>query len=108
MRYTTVLLILLGLLVGACYDDRKPVPQLFIRVLADGTFTLNQEPMRADKLRSEIKRIADENRRSIGSTSRVYVQIGTQRGASQVNKQLVVDACIAAGINSIQQSSADE
>lgn len=108
MRLPTFLLVLCSFLVSGCYDDRKPVPQLFIRVLADGTFTLNQEPMRADKLRSEIRRIADENRRSIGSTSRVYVQISTQAGASQVHKQMVLDTCVAAGINSIQQSSADE
>lgn len=108
MRLTAVLFLIFGLLVSGCYDDRKPVPQLFIRVLADGTFTLNQEHMKAEKLRSEIQRIADENRRSIGSTARVYVQISTQAGASQSNKQMVLNTCVAAGINSIQQSSADE
>lgn len=108
MRLTAVFLLFFGLFASGCYDDRKPVPQLFIRVLADGTFTLNQEPMRGEKLRSEIQRIADENRRSIGTTARVYVQIATQAGASQVQKQMVLDACVAAGINSIQQSSADE
>jgi biopolymer transport protein ExbD len=108
MRLPAILLLVLGLFVGGCDDDRKPVPQLRIRVLADGTFTLNQEPMRAEKLRAEIQRIADENRRAIGTTARVYVQIATQAGASQADKNMVLNACVAAGINSIQQSSADE
>ncbi len=108
MRLTAVILLFFSVFVSGCYDDRKPVPQLFIRVLADGTFTLNQEPMRAEKLRAEIQRIADENRRAIGTTARVYVQIATQAGASQVDKQMVLNTCVAAGINSIQQSTADE
>jgi biopolymer transport protein ExbD len=108
MRLLAVLFLILGLFTSGCDDDRKPVPQVFIRVLADGTFTLNHEPMRAEKLRSEIQRIADENRRSIGTTARVYVSIATQAGASQADKQMVVNTCVAAGINSIQQSSADE
>lgn len=93
---------------GGCGDDRKPVPVLNIRVMADGSYTLNREPMSAEKLRDEIQRVADENRRAIGATTRVYVRVATQAGASQANKSMVINTCVAAGINSIEQSSVDE
>ena len=107
MRSILSLLALAVLLTG-CGDDRKPVPVLNIRVLADGTYTLNSEPMRAEKLRDEIRRVADENKRAIGTSRRVQAVIATQVGASQADKQMVINTCIAAGINSIQQSAADE
>ena len=108
MRYSMLVVVLAVLLVGGCDDDRKPVPVIAIRVLANGTYEVNHEPMSAAKLKEEITRIADENRRDIGNTSRVYVRIATEAGASQNNKSKVVNICLAAGINSIQQSSADE
>lgn len=102
------ILAIIACLLGGCGDDRKPIPVLNIRVLADGTFTLNTEPMKAEKLREEIHRVADENKRTIGNSRRVQVTIATQAGASQADKQMVLNTCIAAGINSIQQSAADE
>jgi biopolymer transport protein ExbD len=108
MRPLAALSFILCLLLSGCGDDRKPVPVLNIRVMADGTYTLNREPMKAEKLREEIQRVADENRRAIGSTTRVYVRVATQAGASQADKSMVVNACVAAGINSIEQSSVDE
>lgn len=108
MRVLAALSIVLCLLLSGCGDDRKPVPILNIRVMADGTYTLNREPMKAEKLREEIQRVADENRRAIGSTTRVHVEIATQAGASQAAKQMVINSCVAAGINSIKQSAADE
>jgi biopolymer transport protein ExbD len=104
----TILAILALLAFGGCDDERKPVPVLTIRVLADGTYQLNREVMSAQKLREEIQRTADENRRAIGSTTRVQVRIATQAGARQADKQMVLNTCIAAGINSIEQSAADE
>ncbi len=101
-------LILLAVLFGGCEDDRKPVPYLNIRVLADGNYEVNRELMSAAKLKDEIQRIADENRRDIGRTTRVYARVATQVGASEANKNMVVNTCLAAGINSIEQSSADE
>jgi len=103
-----LLILCAGLLIGGCDDERKPVPVLNIRVMADGTYQLNRAPMRIEKLREEIQRVADENRRSIGSTSRVYVRITTQIGASQLDKNTALNACVAAGINSIEQSSGNE
>jgi len=108
MRLMPVLFVVACLLLSGCDEERKPVPVLSIRVMADGTYLLNREPMKADKLREEIQRVADENRRTIGSTTRVYVRIATQQGASQTNKSMVLNTCIAAGINSIEQSSVDE
>lgn len=108
MRLLAVLVILASLLLSGCYEDRKPVPVLNIRVMADGTFLLNREPMKAEKLREEINRVADENRRDIGTTARVYVKVGTQAGASQTDKSMVINACVAAGINSIEQTAVDE
>lgn len=109
MRISAVILLIATcLLVNGCYEDRKPVPVLNIRVMADGTFTLNREVMSVEKLRDEVNRVADENRRSIGATTRVHVRVATQRGASQDAKSKVINACIAAGINSIEQSAADE
>lgn len=108
MRPLVALSVLACLLLGGCYDDRKPVPVLNVRVMADGTFLLNREVMTDAKLRDEIQRVADENRRSIGASSRVHVRVATQAGASQAAKQMVVNACVAAGINSIEQSAADE
>jgi biopolymer transport protein ExbD len=95
-------------LIGGCDDDRKPVPVLRIRIMADGTYRLNNETMTIDKLREEVQRAADENRRAIGSTTRLQVRIATQAGASQANKDTAFNACIAAGINSIEQSPANE
>jgi hypothetical protein len=91
-----------------CGEDRKPVPILNIKVLTDGQYELNGEVMNKTRLREDIFRIADENRRDIGHTSRVYVRISTQLGASQANKQSVIDMCMAADINSIQQTSGNE
>jgi biopolymer transport protein ExbD len=96
------------LLIGGCDDDRKPVPVLRIRIMADGTYRLNNETMTIDKLREEVQRSADENRRAIGSTTRLQVRITTQVGSSQTNKDTALNACIAAGINSIEQSPANE
>jgi hypothetical protein len=93
---------------GGCGDDRKPVPVLNIKVLADGQYELNGEVMNKQRLREDVFRIADENRRDIGHTSRVYVRLSTQSGASLALKQGVIDMCIAADINSIQQTSGDE
>lgn len=100
--------LLVAVLLGGCGDDRKPVPVISIRVLADGNYEVNRERMTAAKLKDEVQRIADENRRDIGHTTRVYVRIATQAGASQSNKDMVLNTCVAAGINSIEQSSADE
>lgn len=108
MRPLVALSVLACLLLSGCYDDRKPVPILTVRVMADGTFVLNREVMNEAKLRDEIQRVADENRRTIGTSARVHVEIATQAGASQAAKQMVVNTCIAAGINSIKQSAADE
>lgn len=108
MRCSIVVVVLAAMLLGGCEDDRKPVPYITIRILADGTYVVNREPMSAAKLKEEINRIADENRRDIGNTSRVYVRLATEAGASENNKSMVVNTCLAAGINSIQQSSADE
>ena len=108
MRLISILFIVACLLLSGCYEDRKPVPVLSIRVMADGTYVLNREPMKEAKLREEIQRIADENRREIGTTSRVYVKVATQAGASQVNKNMVINICVAAGINSIEQTAVDE
>ncbi|MBA3699939.1 MAG: hypothetical protein H0W78_13910 [Planctomycetes bacterium] len=108
MRPLAALSIFICLLLSGCDEERKPVPVLSIRVLADGTYTLNREPMKVEKLREEIQRVADENRRAIGSTTRVYVRVATQQGASQANKSMVINTCVAAGINSIEQSSVDE
>ncbi len=93
---------------GGCGDDRKPVPVLNIKVLADGQYELNGEVMNKQRLKDDVFRIADENRRDIGHTSRVYVRLSTQSGASLALKQGVIDMCIAADINSIQQTSGDE
>jgi putative aminopeptidase FrvX len=101
-------LVVAAMAMGGCGDDRKPVPVLSIRVLADGGYTLNKERMDLPKLRAEIERVADENRRDISHTTRVYVRIATQAGASQARKSDVVNHCISVGINSIEQSSADE
>ena len=106
--FPAVLVIVAFLLIGGCDDERKPVPYLNIRVMADGTFQLNREPMRAEKLREEIQRIAEENRHKIGTTARAYARVSTQAGASQADKSMVINACVAAGINSIEQSSVDE
>ena len=103
-----LLIVCAMLLIGGCEDDRKPVPVLRIRVMADGSFRLNNEPMTIDKLRDEVQRSADENRRAIGSTTRLQVRIATQVGASQVDKETALNACVAAGINSIEQSPANE
>lgn len=96
------------LLFNGCEDDRKPVPVLRIRVMADGSYRLNNEPMNIDKLREEVQRAADDNRRAIGSTTRLQVRITTQVGASQANKDTALNACVGAGINSIEQSPANE
>lgn len=106
--FPVLLIIAAIVLIGGCDEERKPVPVLNIRVMADGSYLLNRESMKAEKLRDEIQRVADENRRAIGTTSRVYVRIATQAGASQANKSMVLNACVAAGINSIEQSSVDE
>ena len=108
MRLISILFIVACLLLSGCYEDRKPVPIVSIRVMADGTYVLNREPMKEAKLREEIQRIADENRREIGTTARVYVKVATQAGASQVNKSMVINVCVAAGINSIEQTAVDE
>lgn len=108
MRLPALLLLVASLFLSGCGEERKPVPVLNIRVMADGTYVLNREAMNEEKLRDEIQRVADENRRAIGSTTRVYVRVATQAGASQANKRLVINACVAAGINSIEQSSVDE
>jgi biopolymer transport protein ExbD len=100
---------LLCLAFGGCVDnERKPVPMMNIRILADGTYTLNREVVSRKKLAEEIERVADENRRDITHTSRVLVRIGTQAGASQTEKSKLVNEILAAGINSIEQSFADE
>ncbi len=103
-----LLLLSVCLMFGGCGDDRKPVPVLNIKVLADGQYELNGEVMNKQRLREDVFRIADENRRDIGHTSRVYVRLSTQSGASLALKQGVIDMCIAADINSIQQTSGDE
>jgi biopolymer transport protein ExbD len=95
--------------LSSCADnERKPVPILNIRIMADGTYLLNREVVSRKKLIDEIERIADENRRDITHTSRVHVRIGTQTGASQTDKSKLVNEILAAGINSIEQSTADE
>ncbi len=109
MRWSLLLLLCSLFAIPGCDDDRdKPIPVLNIRVLANGTYQLNHQIMTADKLREEIKRVADENPREIGSSARVQVRVATQAGASQADKNMVINTCIAAGINSIQQSAADE
>ena len=103
------LLGLLCLAFAGCIDnERKPVPVMNIRIMADGTYLLNREVVSRKKLIEEIERVADENRRDITHTSRVLVRIGTQTGASQSEKSKLVNECLAAGINSIEQSIADE
>ena len=84
------------------------MPLINIRIMADGTYLLNREVVSRKKLLDEIERIADENRRDITHTSRVHVRIATQAGASQTDKNKLVNECMAAGINSIEQSTADE
>jgi len=103
-----LLLLSICLIFGGCGDDRKPVPVLNIKVMADGQYELNGEIMDKKRLRDDVFRIADENRRDIGHTSRVYVRLSTQSGASQALKQGVIDMCMAADINSIRQTSGDE
>jgi biopolymer transport protein ExbD len=100
--------LLLSLLMTSCDEERKPVPILTIKVLANGQYELNGEQVSRQKLRSEIQRIADENRRNITDTSRVYVRLGNEAGASQAIKNDVVNMCLSAGINNIQHSAADE
>jgi biopolymer transport protein ExbD len=99
--------LLLALLVVAC-DDRKPVPVISIRVLADGYYEVNHERMAESKMKDEVQRIADENRRDIVHSARVYVRLSTEAGASQDRKSMVMNTCLSAGINSIEQSSADQ
>jgi hypothetical protein len=96
------------LIFAGCGDDRKPVPVLNIKVMADGMFEFNGEIMNKARLRNDVQRVADENRRDIGHTSRVYVRLSHQAGASQTLQQYVIDLCIGVGINSIQQSTSAE
>ena len=108
MNLRALLLLVACFIIAGCGDERKPVPVLNIRVLADGNFQLNKQLMTAAQVRAEVQRVADENRRGIGSGARVQVRVATQAGASQADKQMVINSCIAAGINSIEQSAADE
>ncbi len=108
MNLRALLLLLACFVIAGCGDERKPIPVLNIRVLADGRFQLNKQLMTAAQVRDEVQRVADENRHSIGSGARVQVRVATQEGASQADKQMVINTCIAAGINSIEQSAANE
>jgi archaellin len=108
MNVRALFLIIACFVIAGCGDERKPIPVLNIRVLADGNFQLNKQLMTAAQVRDEVQRVADENRHSIGSGARVQVRVATQAGASQADKRMVINACIAAGINSIEQSAADE
>jgi biopolymer transport protein ExbD len=104
MRYMLCFLSI-ALLLSSCDEERKPVPIMTIKVLANGQYDLNGEIISRQKLRSEIQRIADENRRSIVDSSRVYVRLSNQEGASQTLKNDVVNMCLSAGINNIQQGA---
>jgi archaellin len=106
--FLLVVFLVISFVLSGCEDERKPVPVLNIKVLADGQYELNGEIMNKMRLREDVMRIADENRRDVGHTSRVYVRITTQNGASLALKQGVIDMCMAADINSIQQTSGNE
>ena len=94
--------------ISGCGDDRKPIPVLTIRVMADGNYQLNTRPMTMTQLRDELQLVASQNRRSMGTAVRVQVRIATQTGASQARKEEVINSCLAVGMNSIDQSASDE
>lgn len=107
MRLPMLLLVaaLLAALSGCGDDERKPIPIITILVHAGGdSFTLNGEPMGQQRLRKELTRMADENRRNITANARAIVRIVTDAGAYEQNKQDVINHCMGTGLVNIEQS----
>jgi hypothetical protein len=99
---------LLAVLGGCGDEDRKPIPIITVLVHAGGdSYTLNGEAMGDERLRKELTRLADENRRNITGNARANVRIVTDPGAYEQNKQNVIDLCLGVGLVNIQTSAAN-
>ena len=108
MRLLTPLMMmaLFAALTGCGDDDRKPVPIITV-IINPGvdSYTLNGEAMGVTRLRTELTRLADENRRSITANARAIVRVVTETGAYEQNKQDVINYCLGAGLVNIEQSA---
>lgn len=102
-----VLISALLVTLGGCGDDeRKPVPIINIVINAGvDSYLLNGEPMGRDRLRTELTRLANENRRTLTGNARAIVKIATDPGADEQNKQDVINQCVGAGLVNIEQSA---
>lgn len=100
---TSALLVTLG---GCGDDERKPVPIITV-IISPGvdSYVLNGEPMGRDRLRTELTRLANENRRTLTGNARAIVKIVTDAGANEQNKQDVINQCVGAGLVNIEQSA---
>lgn len=108
MRLPALLLMsaLLAALGGCGDDERKPIPIITVIVNPGvDSYVLNGEAMGRDRLRSELTRLADENRRNITANARAIVRVVTEVGASEQNKQEVINHCMGAGLVNIEQSA---
>lgn len=110
MRLPMLLLMLmsalLAVLSGCVDDERKPIPIITVLVHPGGdSFTLNGEAMGQERLRKELTRLADENRRNITANARAIVRIVTDAGAYEQNKQDVINHCMGTGLVNIEQSA---
>lgn len=94
------------LLVPTGCDDRVPVPALYIVVMGDGSFLLNQQRMDVATMGAELRRVADENRRSITGQVRAYVYVSAERGVDFYRTQDVVDRCQRMGFMNVVNADA--
>ncbi len=102
-----ILLLPLGLLVGCSQDDRKPMPSLTITILdAPDLYQVNQSRMGLAGLETELRRVADENRRAVTGGVRAFVYIHADAGVEYYRVQDVVTLCTNLGYSNIQTHSA--
>lgn len=91
---------------AGCDDERKPMPSITIIVMAEADqFLLNQQRMNQAALETELKRLADDNRRPMTGHVRAHVFVDTERGVDYYRTQEIVNICANMGFVNVVSNS---
>jgi biopolymer transport protein ExbD len=103
MRFIVLLIAIALLLAGCAPEERKPIPVINITVLSEpGVYLLGDKRLYLSSLQEELEKIADENRRAIGSTVRAHVRITYPRSVPYSSVNEVVGMCSSIGLDKVE------
>jgi biopolymer transport protein ExbD len=103
MRFKTTLFAISLLLSGCGPEERKPIPVINITVLSEpGVYVLGDKRLYLSSLQEELEKIADENRRAIGTSVRAHVRIAYPRSVPYAQVEEVVGLCSSIGLDKVE------